>query len=132
MSLHRQDPGIGNMLFGNVKAKNISLNAAEGILQIQAIYDQREHVRIVYNEVYYSELNDNMNGIVITMAKQLKLDEIQSYRNAAVLMRLLSNCGTKDSSFLKELYKKGYYFFMHYASSYDEYLIVAKSIYMEN
>lgn len=121
-------PDVGKMLFGNVRIRLVNMDAAAGVLLLRAVYDEREYMDVVYQDVFYTQLDESCKNVFITIAQREDAAELAHTRHAGSIRRMMRDCQCTSSFVLEELENRGYRFYTHYAGRDDEYLIIAKEM----
>ena len=119
-------PEVGEMLFGNVRIRQVNANAASGALLLRAIYDEREYMDVVYHDVFYAQFDESCKNVFVTLAQRVDAAELGHVRHAGSVRRMMSDCQCTSSLVFEELENRGYHFYTHYAGRDDEYLVIAK------
>jgi|GEM_PF-1999857 len=119
-------PGI---YYANARLKQVVSDEVSGDLRIRAIMDEREEQELVYEGMYYSQLDESSAGLVITLAAEITQTQLSEpeYRQAAA--RLYDECGM-DDVFLKDMLKRGSRLFIHHTDK-GGYLVLAKRLIWE-
>jgi len=119
-------PGI---FYANARLKQIVADEVSGDLRIRAVFDEREERELVYEGMYYSQLDESCVGLVITLAAEITQTQLTEpeYRQAAD--RLYDECGM-DDVFLQDMLKRGSRLFIHHTDK-GWYLVLAKRLVWE-
>jgi len=119
-------PGV---YYANARLKQVVSDEVSGDLRIRAVFDEREERGLVYEGMYYSQLNESNVGLVVTLAAEITPAQLlePEYRQAAA--RLYDECGA-DDVFLRDMHKRGSRLFIHHTDK-DGYLVLAKRLIWE-
>lgn len=126
--LHGRKPDVGEMLFGNVRIRQVKVDAASGVLLLRAIYDEREYMDVVYQDVFYTQLDESCINVSITLAQRTDAAELKNARHSRSIRRMMKDCQCSSPLVLEEMENRGYHFYMHYAGRDEEYLVIAKGM----
>jgi hypothetical protein len=120
-------PGI---YYANARLKQVVSDEVSGDLRIRAVFDEREEWELVYEGMYYSQLDESSVGIVITLAAEITPEQLiePEYRQTAD--RLYDECGV-DDAFLRDMHKRGNRLFIHHTDM-GRYLVLAKRLIWES
>jgi hypothetical protein len=110
--------------------KQVVSDEVSGDLRIRAVFDEREERQLVYEGMYYSQLDESSAGLVVTLAAEITRAQLSEpeYRQAAA--RLYDECGA-DEVFLKDMLKRGSRLFIHHTDR-GRYLVLAKRLVWES
>ncbi|WP_027398410.1 hypothetical protein [Anaerovorax odorimutans] len=116
-------PGI---YYANARLMRVVSDEVSGDLRIRVVFDEREEREIVYEGMYYSQIDESNVGLVITLATEITPTQLiePEYRQAAA--RLYDECGA-DEVFLKDMIKRGSRLFIHHTDK-GGYLVLAKRL----
>ena len=116
-------PGV---YYANARLIQVAADEVSGDLRIRAVFDEREEQELVYEGMYYSQLDESSAGLVITLAAEITLAQLiePEYRQAAA--RLYEECGA-DDAFLRDMHKRGNRLFIHHTDK-GGYLVLAKRL----
>lgn len=119
-------PGV---YYANARLKQVVSDEVSGDLRIRAVMDEREEQELVYEGMYYSQLDESSVGLVIILAAEITQTQLAEpeYRQAAA--RLYDECGM-DDAFLKDMLKRGSRLFIHHTDM-GWYLVLAKRLIWE-
>ena len=122
--------GSDEFLFGNVRVRRIEPNPADGTLMVKVVYAEREEQEIQYDDVLYSQMGRNAEGARIVLAVELTPEEYRGvkHQNSATLFQ--EDCHLQNLDSLEEMKRRGYRLFIHYAGKRDEYIVIAKSVFI--
>jgi hypothetical protein len=100
-----------------------------GDLRIRAVFDEREEQKLIYEGMYYSQLDESSVGVVVTLASEITPAQLMEpeYRHTAA--RLYDECGV-DDAFLWDMHKRGSRLFIHHTDK-GSYLVLAKRLIWE-
>lgn len=121
--IRRPAPGV---YYANARLIQVVSDEVSGDLRIQAVFAEREEQELVYEGMYYSQLDESSVGIVITLAAEITPAQLiePEYRQAAA--RLYDECGA-DDAFLREMHRRGSRLFIHHTDK-GGYLVLAKRL----
>jgi hypothetical protein len=110
--------------------KQVVSDEVSGNLRIRAVFEEREERELVYEGMYYSQLDGNSVGLVVTLAAEITPELLiePEYRQAAA--RLYDECGA-DDAFLRDKHKRGSRLFIHHTDK-GRYLVLAKCLVWES
>lgn len=128
MAGYGTDSSERKMMYGNLLVKQVSADAAEGVLRIKALYDEREYCNILYEDVFYSQIDERAAGLRISLAERVSLADYRRTGPREAVTALLMECGAGSEVFLSRLTSRGYSLFVHYAGEASELLVVAKRL----
>ncbi|WP_024291818.1 hypothetical protein [Lacrimispora indolis] len=116
----------GSVLYGGVRILQVTSDEAGGELVIRTDYHEKKELDIVYEGMYYSQLDEQTVGQRIIMASEIKMSQLKwvEYRKAAD--RLYQECGISDG-FLWEMQHRGSRLFAHHTEN-GKYIVVAKRL----
>ncbi len=116
----------GSMLYAGVRILQVTSDEAGGELVIRTDFHDKKELDIVYEGMYYSQLDEQTVGQHIIMAAEIKMPQLKwaEYREAAD--QLYQECGISDG-FLWEMQHRGSRLFAHHTKN-GEYIVVAKRI----
>lgn len=119
-------PGI---YYANARLMQVVSDEVSGNLRIRVVFDERDERELVYEGMYYSQLDESNVGLVITLTTEIMLEQLveSEYRQAAA--RLYEECGA-DDTFLKDMLKRGSRLFIHHTDK-GGYLVLAKHLIWE-
>ncbi|WP_148265234.1 hypothetical protein [Desulfosporosinus orientis] len=119
-------PGV---YYANARLMQVVSDEVSGDLRIRAVFDEREERELVYEGMYYSQLDESSVGFVVTLAAEITPAQLiePEYRQAAA--RLYDDCGA-DDAFLRDMHKRGSRLFIHYTDK-GGYLVLAKRLIWE-
>jgi hypothetical protein len=120
-------PGV---YYANARLKQVISDEVSGDLRIRAVFDEREERELVYEGMYYSQLDESSAGLVVTLAAEITPAQLiePEYRQAAA--RLYDECGA-DDAFLRDMHKRGNRLFIHHTDK-GRYLVLAKRLVWES
>lgn len=121
-------PAERKMMYGNLLVKQVSADTVGGVLRIRALYDEREYRNILYEDVFYSQIDERAAGLWISLAEQISLADYRRTGQRDAVAALLTECGAGSEVFLSRLSSRGYSLFVHYAGKASELLVVAKQL----
>ncbi|WP_425803387.1 hypothetical protein ACHOLT_17805 [Desulfitobacterium sp. Sab5] len=103
-------PGV---YYANARLKQVVSDEVSGDLRIRAVFDEREERELVYEGMYYSQLDESSVGLEITLAAEITPAQLlePEYRQAAA--RLYDECGA-DDAFLRDMHRRGSRLFIHH------------------
>lgn len=115
--------------YANARLLQVVSDEVSGDLRIRAVFDEREEQELVYEGMYYSQLDESSAGLVITLAAEIAPEQLTEpeYRQAAI--RLYDECGA-DDEFLKDIVRRGSRLFVHHSDK-GSYLVLAKRLIWE-
>ncbi|MDR1559821.1 MAG: hypothetical protein LBS84_09030 [Clostridiales bacterium] len=116
------------MLYGNVRIRKIRNTANGDGLRIKVLYAEREYQDIYYDDVFFSQIDESCLGLDILYAEEVTVTEMLAKRYDCVTRFIMSN--GKGDAVLSELKDTGFRFFINYLSRRQEYLVVAKSVFV--
>jgi len=121
-------PGPG-VYYANARLTQVAADEVSGELRIRAVFDEREERELVYEGMYYSQLDESSVGFVVTLAAEITPAQLSEpeYRQAAA--RLYDECGA-DDVFLRDMHKRGNRLFIHHTDK-GRYLVLAKRLVWE-
>ena len=119
-------PGV---YYANARLKQVVSDEVGGDLRIRAVLDEREEQELVYEGMYYSQLDESNVGLVITLAAEITPAQLiePEYRQAAA--RFYDECGA-DDAFLRDMHRRGSRLFIHHTDK-GGYLVLAKHLMWE-
>lgn len=119
-------PGV---YYANARLKQVVSDEVSGDLRIRAVFDERVEQELVYEGMYYSQLDESSVGLMITLAAEITPEQIseQEYRQAAA--RLYDECGA-DEAFLWDMHRRGSRLFIHHTDK-GGFLVLAKRLILE-
>ncbi|MDN5352300.1 MAG: hypothetical protein PWQ12_1220 [Clostridiales bacterium] len=117
---------IPGAYFANARLVQVLSDEISGVLYIRAVVDEREEQVFIYEGMYYSQLEEQHVGIVITLASEMTQAELTEPEYAKAADRLYNECGI-DDVFLKEMLKRGNHLFVHHTDQ-GKYLVLAKRL----
>ncbi len=118
----------GRFLYGNVVLRQIDRDEAEGLLTLQASYDNREYQTILYRGVYAGQFRTVHVGRKIVLAEELPLSLLPEFCTAQDIARLFFTREHISPEFLDLLRQMGYHLYQHYLDSREECIVVAREI----
>lgn len=122
----QQVPGMyGGVWFPNLTVKKLQTDQAGGRLVLHATYVEREYVTLVFEEMFYSQLDEQAAGMQITCIEEAQPSRLREHR--AMMARMLADCGG-DGGFVESLAALGNKMFVHHTAGAGEYLVVAKRL----
>lgn len=80
---------------------------------------------IVYEGMFYSQLDESSAGLIIDSVAELTPDELKLPEHESAAARLYADCGA-DDYFLRDMYRRGNRLFTHRARGGGEYIVLAK------
>jgi|GEM_PF-4747698 hypothetical protein len=119
-----------NMLYANVHIRSLQANAGSSVLNLKVVYAGREYQDIIYLDVLFSRLDESCQGFDIVYAEELMLDDLVMPKHQKALMQFLSAAEHMSEGFLTRIYENGYRYFAQYDDKGEEYLIVAKRLFI--
>jgi len=119
-------PGV---YYANARLKQVVSDEVSGDLRIRAVFDEREEGELIYEGMYYSQLDESSVGLVITLAAEITQTQLAEpkYRQAAD--RLYDECGA-DDAFIGDMLKRGSRLFIHHTDK-GGYIVLAKRLIWE-
>lgn len=121
-------PDVGEMLFGNVRIRQVNMDAANGVLLLRTIYDEREYMDVRYHDVFYAQFDESCKNVFITLAQRTDAAELGHTRHVGSIRSMMQDCQCTSPLVLEELENRGYHFYTHYAGRDEEYLVIAKEM----
>ena len=120
---------VSGVYYANARLIRVVSDEVSGDLLIRVIFDEREEQELVYEGMYYSQLDESKVGLVITLAAEITPEQFNEpeYRQGAV--RFYDECGA-DDVFLKDMFKRGSRLFVHHTDE-GGYLVLAKRLIWE-
>ncbi|TWH51995.1 hypothetical protein [Sporomusa sp. KB1] len=118
----------GRFLYGNVVLRQIDPDEAEGLLTLQASYDNREYQTILYKGVYAGQFRAAHTGKRIVLAEELPLSLLPELCAAQDIARLFFTREHVLPEFLHLQQQMGYHLYQHYLDSGEECIVVAREI----
>ena len=128
--LHGRKPDVGEMLFGNVRIRQVKVNAESGVLMLRVIYDEREYMDVVYHDVIYTQLDERCINASIAFAQRTDANELKHARHSGSINRMMKDCQRSGPFVLEEMESRGYHFYTHYAGREEEFLVIAKEVFI--
>lgn len=120
-------PGV---YYANARLKQVVSDEVSGNIRIRAVFDEREERELVYEGMYYSQLDENSVGLVITLAAEITPEQLAEPELRQSVSRLYDECGA-DEAFLEDMLKRGSRLFIHHTDK-GGYLVLAKRLIWEN
>ncbi len=119
-----------SVYYASARLKQVVSDEITGTLRIQAVLDEREEQELVYEGMYYSQLDENSVGLIVTLAAEITPSQLlePEYQQAAA--RLYEECGA-DEDFLWTMHKRGNRLYMHFTDR-GQYLVLAKHLKLES
>lgn len=97
-----------------------------GELRIRAVFDEREERELVYEGMYYSQLDESNVGFVVTLAAEITPMELAEPEYGQAAAQLYDECGV-DDAFLKDMLRRENRLFVHHTDK-GRYLVLAKRL----
>ena len=79
----------------------------------------------LYENVFYTQLDENVRGMTILNAERITLDEFSSGKHLKSAARFAAEYHDPDFAKLKEMMGRGFKLFMHYMEYNAEYMVLA-------
>ena len=115
--------------YANARLKQVVSDEVSGDLRIRVVFDEREEWELVYEGMYYSQIDESSVGFVVILAAEITPAQLlePEYRQAAA--RFYDECGA-DDAFLRDMHKRGSRLFIHHTDK-GGYLVLAKRLIWE-
>ena len=117
-----------NIIYSNMQITRIETNPGTGLLTITGAFAQREAQKILYENVFFSQIDQSDVGERIAIAIELTPDELRGADRKILADRLIKDCGLTHVDTLDEIARRGYRFFAHYIVNQEERVIIAKGL----
>lgn len=105
----------------------IARDEAEGELFISvSLYDGAEQ-DIVYEGMYYSQLDESSEGITVTLVTEITPVQLKQPEHEKAASLLYDDCG-RDDAFLREMHRRGNHLYVHRTKDGGEYIVLARRL----
>lgn len=118
----------GGILYSNATIKQVGVDTKGGILRLKVLYDEREYLTYLYQDVFYSQIDAQSIGYRISLAAEIAPEQLDISKYQLSTARLLSDCGRTTTAFLSELAQRGYRILMHYSQQNGERIVIARQL----
>lgn len=105
----------------------VTPDEAEGELFIMAAFDGETEREIVYEGMFYSQLDECSAGITVTRVTEIKPNELNQPNHAQAAARLYRDCSEGDA-FLRDMHRRGNHLYVHQTEDGGEYIVLAKRL----
>jgi hypothetical protein len=112
-------------LYAAAKLLRIAPDEAGGELLIRAVFDGREKRDIIYEGVFYSQLDESSAGLTVTLVNEITYTQLKQPRYRQAEARLYDDCGA-DDAFLRDMCRRGSHLYVHHTEDGGEYIVLAK------
>ncbi|MDL2217503.1 hypothetical protein LJC27_02480 [Christensenellaceae bacterium OttesenSCG-928-M15] len=116
------------MLYGNALIRQVDTEENDTKLRLKLLYDDREYISYLYQDVYYSQIDKKTIGKRIALVTELEPGQLDAIRHRYSIGRLLMDHKQRDISFLYEHATHGYRILMHYFAGTGERIVIAKQL----
>ncbi len=113
-------------VFSNARIVCVTADEAEGELTIHTKLDKSKEIDIVYEGMYYTQIDESTCGIIVNNVDTITLKELRRERYSNALNKLYNDC-TVDEAFLLAMEQRGSRFFVHHTSI-GEFIVLAKRL----
>lgn len=117
---------VTSVYYANARVKQVITDEISGTLRIWAILDEREEQEMVYEGMYYSQIDESSVGMIVNIAAEITPAQLlePEYRQAAA--RLYEECGV-DDDFLWSMHRRGNRLYIHFTDR-GQRLVLAKDV----
>lgn len=105
----------------------ITPDEVEGALFICALFDEGVERDIVYEGMFYSQLDERSAGLVITSVLEVTPEGLKRPEYEQAAARLYDECAA-DDAFLHEMYCRGNHLYVHQTEDGGKYIVLAKRL----
>lgn len=120
------DGGLtGGILFHSVVIKWYKFDEIDTTLNLMVCYPDGDLREVFYENVFYTQLDENVRGMTILNAERITLDEFLAGKHLKSAARFADEYHDPDFAKLKEMMGRGFKLFMHYMEYNAEYMVLA-------
>lgn len=120
----------GDIRYIAARIARVTSDEAGGELLVRAVIDGSSDKEIVYEGMYYSQLDESAEGLTITLVTEITPEELKQPKHQAAAARLYDDCGA-DDKFIRDMYRRGNRLYVHYTENGGEYIVLAKRMRMD-
>ncbi len=117
---------VHGVYYANARLTRVVSDEVSGELRIRVVFDEREERVLVYEGMYYSQLDERSVGLVVTLAAEITPVQLLEPKHRQAAARLYDECGANDA-FLGDMHRRGSRLFIHYTDR-GGYLVLAKRL----
>lgn len=118
-----------NLYYASARLKQVISDEVGGNLRIKAIIDEREEKEIVYEGMYYSQLDEDSVGLVINLVTEIRPEQYSEPEFQQAIARLYDDCGVNEW-FLWIMQKRGNRLYIHFTDR-GKFIVLAKQLLLE-
>jgi hypothetical protein len=122
--------GRFSVLCGNIYVNRVETVPISSSLSIKSDCIGGLEERLMYSDVLYSQIDEDLEGERIAIVFELTADEFRDTDQGVPAARFLRECGLDNTDTLEEISKRGYRFFSHYIVNRGERVVIAKGFKM--
>jgi hypothetical protein len=111
-----------------MRVRHVESDQVTGTLLVKGAYADREEQKMLYNGVFYSQIDKSTEGKHIVLVEELLPEEFRDVKHQASIRRLQNDCNMQNLDSLDEMVRNGYRLFAHYAGKRDEYIVIARGL----
>ncbi len=107
------------------KLLRIASDETDGRLSVWASFEDDTERELVYEGMYYSQLDERTTALTVTSVAEITPRELPHYTRATV--RFFNDCGA-DYAFVTDMCARGNHLYLHQTREGGVYLVLAKRL----